>query len=435
MWPYHFTSIVPGTQFQAPRGTQDILPEDAPYWAFVEAEMRRQARLANYAEIRTPTFEETAVFARGVGGSTDIVEKEMYTFSDKDGDSMTLRPEATAGIVRAYLQRGMSSRPQPVKLFTELTAFRYDRPQRGRFREFHQIDFEAIGEADPLVDAELVALQWRLYADLGLRNLKLHVNSIGDAKCRPGYIAKLADYFRQHQDGLCEDCRRRLATNPLRLLDEKRPECQAVLDGAPRSADHLCDECRAHFEAWLSYLRGAGIEFDINPRLVRGLDYYTRSVWEVLPPVAGAQSALAGGGRYDGLAEQLGGRPTPGVGFASGIERIILELKDQHVRVPPVGALAAFIVYRSEGAKAQAFAVAEYLRGNGVSADLTFTDRALRKQFSAADRAGSQYAIVVGDDALAADLVSVKDLKSGDQNSVARSELIHYLRQAHAAAE
>src|ERR1700682_561843 len=202
----------------------------------------------------------------------------MYTFLDKGGDTMPLRPEPTAGIVRAYMQRGMASRPQPVKLFTVLNAFRYDKPQKGRFREFHQIDFEAIGEADPLTDAELVALQWRLYAELGLRNLSVQVNSIGDHTCRPAYIARLADYFRQHLDGLCEECRRRIDTNPLRLLDEKRPECQAVLEGAPRGADHLCADCRVHFEAWLGYVERAGIPFTINPRLVRGLDYYTRCV-------------------------------------------------------------------------------------------------------------------------------------------------------------
>src|ERR1700687_5463426 len=220
--------------------------------------MRRQARLANYGEIRTPTFEDTNVFQRGVGATSDIVEKEMYSFLDRGGDSMTLRPESTAGIVPAYLQRGMASRPQPVKLFTLLNAFRYDKPQKGRFREFHQIDFEAIGEADPLTDAELVALQWRLYAALGLRNLSLQVNSIGDHNCRPAYIARLADYFRQHLDGLCEECQKRIDTNPLRLLDEKRPECQAVLQGAPRSADHLCAECRTHFEAGVGSREGAG---------------------------------------------------------------------------------------------------------------------------------------------------------------------------------
>ncbi|HEV7662641.1 MAG TPA: histidine--tRNA ligase [Chloroflexota bacterium] len=422
---------MPASSFQAPRGTQDILPEDAPYWAFIEAEMHRQARLANYGEIRTPTFEDTAVFQRGVGATTDIVEKEMYTFLDKGGDSMTLRPEATAGIIRAYNQRGMSSRPQPVKLFTLLTMFRYDKPQKGRLREFHQIDFEGIGEADPLLDAELVALQWRLYAALGLRNLSLQVNSIGDAKCRPAYVARLAEYFREHLDGLCEECRRRLDSNPLRLLDEKKPECQAVLAGAPRSADHLCDECRAHFQAWLGYIDADGIPYTINPRLVRGLDYYTRSVWEVWPPVVGAQSTIGGGGRYDGLAEQLGGRPTPGVGFASGVERIILELKEQNVAVPATSGLSAFLVYQNEGGKRVAFRLAETLRQHGLSADLSFGDRKLGKQLSAADRAGAHFALILGDDELASATVTLKDLRTeAEQRRVPLDEVVHVLDEA-----
>ena len=421
--------------YQAPKGTQDVLPEDEPYWAFVEDEMRHQARLANYGEIRTPTFEETGVFARGVGGSTDIVEKEMYTFMDKGGDSMTLRPEATAGIVRAYLQRGMGSRPQPVKLYMLLTAFRYDKPQKGRFREFHQIDFEAIGEADPLIDAELLTLQWRLYAALGLRNLSLRVNSIGDRNCRPAYVARLAEYFRQHLDGLCEDCRRRLETNPLRLLDEKRPECQAVLAGAPKSADHLCEACRSHFETWLSYVEGADLPFTIDSRLVRGLDYYTRSVWEVHPRVEGAQSALGGGGRYDGLAEQLGGRPTPGVGFATGVERIILELKQQSVSVPPLPAASTFLVYQAEGAKLAAYRLAEELRAQGISTDLSFGDKKLGKQLSAADRAGARFAVILGEEELATNTVTLKDLRSADQRRLSRAELVQVLGQADAAPE
>jgi histidyl-tRNA synthetase len=360
----------------------------------------------------------------------------MYTFLDKGGDSMTLRPEATASIVRAYLQRGMASRPQPVKLFMELNTFRYDKPQKGRYREFHQIDFEAIGEADPLVDAELVALQWRLYAALGLKNLSLELNSIGDYKCRPAYIAKLKDYFRQHIDGLCEECQRRLETNPLRLLDEKRPECQAVLEGAPRSADNLCDECRSHFEAWLGYLQTDGIPYTINPRLVRGLDYYTRSVWEVHPPLVGAQSALGGGGRYDGLAEALGGRPTPGVGFASGIERIILELKQQNVAVPPPHVPIAFLVYQTEGGKSAAFQLAETLRTSGISADLSFGDRKLGKQLSAADRAGAHYAVILGEEELASDTVTLKDLRNaGEQRRIRRAELVQVLKSSDAAPQ
>jgi histidyl-tRNA synthetase len=371
-----------------------------------------------------------------VGATTDIVEKEMYTFLDKGGDSMTLRPEGTAGIVRAYLQRGMASRPQPVKVFTLLSTFRYDKPQKGRFREFHQIDFEGIGEADPMVDAELVTRQWRLYAALGLRDLSLQVNSIGDAVCRPGYVARLAEYFQQHVAGLCADCQRRMQTNPLRLLDEKKPECQAVLDGAPHSADHLCVECRAHFEAWLGYVESAGIPFSINPRLVRGLDYYTRSVWEVWPPDAGAQSTLGGGGRYDGLAEQLGGRPTPGVGWASGIERVILELKEQHIAPPSAGELIAYIVHQAEGAKQRAFQLAESLRNAGIACDVSFGERRLGKQLGAADRSGARYALILGEQELEHGTVTLKDLRGGtDQRVVAVGELVDALRQAHGSTE
>jgi histidyl-tRNA synthetase len=418
-----------GTAYQAPRGTQDILPEDAPYWQFVESEARHQAALANYGEIRTPTFEETAVFLRGVGATTDIVEKEMYTVLNKGaGEAATLRPEGTAGVVRAYIQHGMGSRPQPVKLFSFLNVFRYDRPQKGRYREFHQFDVEAIGEADALVDAEVIALQWRLYARLGLRNLSLQLNSIGDATCRPAYVKLLAEYFQQHLDGLCEECQRRLKTNPLRLLDEKNPACQPVLEAAPRSADHLCSACQAHFEQLLGYLRAIDIPYTLNHRLVRGLDYYTRSVWEVWPPVVGAQSTIGGGGRYDGLAELLGGRPTPGVGFATGIERIILELKDQRVPVPPRSGPRVFCTYQTEGGKAQALRLVEDLRQHGIRADLAFGDRKLGKQLSAADRAGAEFALILGEQELAMGTVTLKDLRDGgDQRSLPQHALIEEL--------
>ena len=419
------------TQFQAPRGTQDVLPEDAPYWTYVEAETRRQAHLANYGEIRTPTFEYTAVFMKGVGDATDVVEHEMYTFLDKGGDSLTLRPEATAAIVRAYLQGGMSSRPQPVKLFTLLTAFRHAAPQRGRFREFNQIDFEVIGEADPMADAELVALQWRLYTALGLRDLSLEVNSIGDRVCRPAYIAKLADYFRANISELCEDCRRRLEINPLRLLDEKKPECQAVLNGAPHSADYLCGPCLEHYQGWLGYLDAAHIPYTVNPRLVRGLDYYTRSVWEILPQVAGAQSALGGGGRYDGLAEVLGGRATPGVGWAGGIERIVLELKDQQAPVLPADRPCVYFAYQTDAGKRKAFQLAERLRAAGMSADLAFGDRKLGKQLGSADRTGAQLAVILGEDELANHTITLKDLRTGEQKTIPEDGLLAELRPDH----
>jgi histidyl-tRNA synthetase len=417
--------------YQAPRGTHDVLPEDAHYWRYVEECARRLAEQAGYRELRTPMFEETNVFLRGVGETTDIVEKEMYTFLDKGGNSMTLRPEATAGIVRAYLEHGMGSRPQPVKVYALIQAFRYDRPSKGRFRQFHQLDLEAIGEADALVDAELVAWQWRFYATLGLRNLSLHVNSIGDQVCRPGYVAALREYFERHEAGLCADCRRRLRTNPLRLLDDKTPACQPILDAAPRSVDYLCGPCREHFDGWLAYLRAADVPFEVDHRLVRGLDYYTRAVWEIMPPLVGAQSTIGGGGRYDGLAELLGSRaPVPGTGFATGIERIIAELKDQQVDVPPAPPPAAYVVYQHAGAKATAFRVAEQLRAAGVSADLAFGDRSLRKQMAAAARSGARLVLILGDDELASGTVSLKDLRDGqEQRSVAQAELVPVVRE------
>lgn len=415
---------MPSALYQAPRGTQDVLPEEAPYWTYVEAEARRQALLANFGEIRTPTFEATPVFARGVGATTDIVEKQMFTF-EKGQESLTLRPEGTAAVVRAYMEHGMASRPQPVKLFSLIAAFRAERPQRGRYREFHQFNAEAIGEEDALADAELVALQWRLYQTVGLRGLTLLVNSIGDPVCRPGYLQALREYFEAHHAELCEDCRRRLPVNPLRLLDDKNPACQPVLDAAPASADHLCGPCKAHFDAWLGYLAAAGIPFEVTPRLVRGLDYYTRSVWEVVPAGAGAQGTLGGGGRYDGLAEQLGGRHTPGVGFATGIERIILEMKEQQVRVPDAEPPRVFFVYQSDPAKQRAFQLAEGLRAQGISVDLSFGDRKLGKQLDRANRSGADLALILGEEEVARGAVRLKELRDGaEQRTIPEAELL-----------
>lgn len=411
--------------YQAPRGTQDILPDDAPSWQYVEDEACRQARLAGYREVRTPTFESTAVFQRGVGAATDIVEKEMYTFLDKGGESMTLRPEGTAGVVRAYLQRGMASLPQPVKLYSLLNLFRYDRPQKGRLREFHQFNIEAIGEADPLLDAELVALQWRFYQQLGLKDLSLHLNSVGDGRCGPAYVEALRAYFTRHADELCEDCQRRLPTAPLRLLDDKTPTCQPLLEAAPRSVDHLCQPCQEHFLGWTGYLDAIGLTYVLDHRLVRGLDYYTRSVWEVWPPSAGAQSALGGGGRYDGLAEQLGGRHTPGVGFATGIERIILALHEQGVEIPAISGPTAYVAAQGAAAKRQAFGLAEQLRGWGIRTEVAAGERKLGKQLAAADRSGAQYAVILGEDELARGVVTLKDLRGGaEQRSMTPDELI-----------
>ena len=267
--------------FQAPRGTQDILPEAATRWRALEGAVRRRAELHDFGEIRTPTFEDLALFLRGVGEATDIVEKEIYAFEDKGGDRLALRPEATASVVRAYLQHGLFNQPQPVRLYSILSVFRYDRPQAGRYREFHQLNCEALGEDDPVVDAELVTLLWRLLEDLGLQQLSIQLNSIGDGACRPAFIAALVSYYQQHLDEICADDRRRLETNPMRLLDCKLPRCQPIIEGAPRTVDFLCEACGDHFERLQVFLRDEALPFELNPRLVRGLDYYTRTVFEV----------------------------------------------------------------------------------------------------------------------------------------------------------
>jgi histidyl-tRNA synthetase len=404
--------------YQAPRGTQDILPEEAAYWTYVERVARQSAALYGYGEIRTPTFEDTNLFLRGVGGSTDIVEKEMYSFQDKGGGQLTLRPEGTAPIVRAYLEHGMASRPQPVKLHTFVNCFRYDRPQRGRYREFHQWDCEAIGELDPLVDAELVALLWRFYGGLGLTGLTLQLNSIGDRRCRPAYLEELRAYYRPRAGELCGDCRRRLETNPLRLLDCKNPTCQPALAGAPRLLDRLCAECAEHFAALRRYLEDAGIVAELNPRLVRGLDYYTKTVFEVWPQEVGAQSALGGGGRYDGLAEELGGRPTPASGFATGIERIIMNLKQQDVAVPPAPPPRVFVAHIGEAARREAARLADALRQRGVSAVLATGSRQVKAQLRQANAAGAAWALILGDDELAAGEVALKEMAGGAQERV-----------------
>lgn len=401
--------------FQAPRGTQDILPENERYWRYVEDTAIRTAELFGYQRIRTPTFEDTSLFVRGVGDSTDIVTKEMYTFEDKGGDSLTLRPEATAPIMRAYLEHGLASRPQPVKLYFLGSMFRYDRPQAGRYREFHQFDIEAIGEADAAVDAEAILVAWRFFENLGLRDLTIQLNSIGDPACRPGYHRALVEYFSARRDQLCADCRRRLEVNPLRLLDCKNEQCQPGIQGAPASSDYLCEECRAHFDTVKTILGSMDLPVCLNSRLVRGLDYYTRTVFEIWPQAVGAQSALGGGGRYDGLMEQLGGKPTPGIGFAIGIERVILNLKEQGIAVPEVTKPVLYVAYAGKGAQVLAFRLADDARRRGLATVVALGARSLKSQLKQANSSGARYAFILGDDEVRAGTVTIRDLEESRQ--------------------
>jgi histidyl-tRNA synthetase len=401
--------------YQAPRGTQDVLPEDEKYWRYVEGTATRLAELFGYAQIRIPTFEHTSLFVRGVGDTTDIVGKEMYTFEDKGGESLTLRPEATASIMRAYLEHGLASTPQPVKVHFLGSMFRYDRPQAGRYREFHQFDCEVIGEASPTVDAEVILLAWRFFEALGLRDLTVHLNSIGDRNCRPAYLSLLKEHFSQHQDRLCPDCRRRLDTNPLRLLDCKNEQCQPAIATAPAGIEHLCDECASHFADLRKLLDALDIPVQLNPRLVRGLDYYTRTVFEIFPAIEGAQSALGGGGRYDGLMEQLGGKPTPGIGFAMGIERIILNLREQGIPVPEIRRAVVYVAHQGDEARVAAMRLTDRIRRAGIECVVGLGNRSLKSQLKQANTLGARFAFIIGEQEVAEGTVTVRDLSESQQ--------------------
>ncbi len=409
--------------YRAPRGTTDILPEEQRHWRYLEEKAAALCQLYGYERIDSPDFEETGLFVRSVGAGTDIVEKEMYTFTDKGGNQLTLRPEGTAPVCRAYLEHGMASRPQPVKLYYLASIFRYERPQAGRYRQHHQFGCEAIGDADPAIDAEVIDLAWGFLRSLGLEHVYLHLNSIGCKRCRPAYLGVLVDYYRGREPGLCAECRTRIVRNPLRLLDCKQPACQAVADAAPRTADHLCPDCQAHFTRLRDYLDALEIPFTVNHRLVRGLDYYTRTVFEIQPREEGAQSTLCGGGRYDDLIEELGGRPTPATGFAIGMERIIRNLKRQGAAVPELPHPRVFIAYRGEAAKKEAIALASRLRRAGTGAILSTGDRSLKAQLRQANAIGARNAAIIGEEEVSSGTVTLRDMADAAQRAVPRDEL------------
>ena len=421
--------------FQAPRGTNDILPEDWPYWRHVMATAERMAGLYGFERIDIPIFEATDLFERGMGeGAGVMVDKEMYTFTDKGGVSLTLRPEFTAGLMRAYLEHGMKVRPMPVKLYAIGPTFRQERPQAGRFRQFTQWNVEVIGEIDPAVDFEVMSIAWNLFSELGFRGLAFQVNSIGCPRegCRPAHLKALVEYFSAYRDRLNEVDRRRLEVNPLRLLDSKERASQALLDSAPRSTDYLCDECREHFQTLLGYLDAAGLAYSVNPRLVRGIDYYTKTVFEVWAEGIGAQAAVCAGGRYDGLIEVLGGPPTPGIGFGSGIERLILTLKAQGVLPPLLPGPEVQVSYTGkeeagQRAKQAAVTLVRELRQAGIGALLPFGDRSLKSQLKSADKAGVAYVVIIGEGELESGQLTVRTLADGMQQSVAREEIVNWL--------
>jgi histidyl-tRNA synthetase len=405
----------------APRGTRDLLPEDTPAWNRVEAVARDLSRRYAFDRIEIPLFERVELFARGLGESSDAVEKEMFRVggargSDEERAEWALRPEPTAGIVRAFIEHGMHVRPGPLRLTMIGPMFRYDRPQAGRYRQFTQWDVEVLGDAGPAVDAELVELAIRFYAEAGLSDVVAHVNSIGDAACRPAYRQALVDYFSANLDRLTDDSRRRLELNPLRVLDDKElaPD---LADGAPRSTDHLCDECRAHFRGVLDLLDALGVRHVVDHRLVRGLDYYTRTAFEfVIAGREGQQQALGGGGRYDGLAELLGGRSTPGIGFGVGLDRTVLAMEEQGVALPAAGPIVAVVGTGDD--LADRLRVAAALREAGLAVRPDGSSRKLGKQLESAAKAGARWAAIVGEE-LAGGQITLRDLDTGEQRQVA----------------
>ena len=407
-----------------PRGTKDILPDTVAQWTYVEKVIRELCARYGYHEIRTPIFEHTELFLRGIGETTDVVEKEMYTFTDRGERSLTLRPENTASVVRSYLQNKLYAADALVKLFYIGSMFRYDRPQAGRYREFHQFGVEALGEASPAVDAEIIVLAVEFLRALGLQELKLHLNSVGCPKCRPVYRERLQEFFRPHLEELCTDCRSRFERNPLRLLDCKNEHCHALAEGAPRITDCLCDECRVHFTEVQSYLTAAGIPFELDANLVRGLDYYTKTAFEVKYTPLGAQSAVAGGGRYDGLVEEVGGPPTPGIGFAVGLERVLLALEKQELLPEEPEAVDVFVVALGEAAQIPAFKLLYELRAAKLSAAMDFAGRSMKAQMKQANKKNARFVAILGEDEVKEASAILKDMKTSEQKKLALKDFV-----------
>ncbi len=419
----------------APRGTQDILPERTPAWEFVESAFRHVLVRYGFAEIRTPVFESTELFLRGVGEATDIVQKEMYTFTDRKGRSLTLRPEGTASVARAYVEHKLYAGPKPWKVYYLGPMFRYERPQAGRYRQHQQIGAELLGSESPAADFEMISLFTRLLGSVGLTGLSVLVNSVGDAACRPAYTEALRGYLREREDRLCPDCRRRVEMNPLRVLDCKVPGCREVARDIPSIQDHLCDACRAHQDTVLALLTEAGIEHRVDDRLVRGLDYYTRTVFEMQHGGLGAQNAVGGGGRYDRLVEEVGGPDTPGVGFSTGVERILLALEAEGAPLPErPRPQVTVVIAGGETERRVGLLLAHRLRER-FRTEVDLVDRSLGSQMKAANRSGTRTVVVVGEGELASGRWTVKDMVSGEQTEVADAALATRLDEILGAPE
>lgn len=403
---------------KAIKGTKDVLPKDVHKNQYIEATALDIASKFGYKEIRTPVFEHTELFQRGVGDTTDVVQKEMYTFDDKGGRSITLRPEGTAGAVRSYLENGLCNEALPQKVCYLISCYRYEKPQAGRLREFHQFGVECFGSASPLADAEIIALAKSLFDTLGVKDLSLEINSIGCPTCRAEYHKALKKYFPSRKDELCDTCKSRLDRNPMRILDCKSPICHEIAEGAPVVIDYLCDECKEHFENVQKYLKAQNIEYTINPQIVRGLDYYTKTVFEFVSNSIGAQGTVCGGGRYDGLVEELGGQHTPSLGFAMGIERLMLLMEAQGCEFPEAEKPDLFIVALGEKATLKAVEIAKDMREEGFSALLDLNQRSVRAQMKYADKLGAKFNVVIGDNEVEAKTAKLKNMQTGEETGI-----------------
>lgn len=412
-----------------PRGTKDVLPNQSYKWQYVEDAAREVARVFNLKEVRTPTFEHTELFKRGMGETTDVVNKEMYTFEDKGGRSMTLKPEGTAGVARMFIENGLASSPMPVKAFYITPAFRYENPQAGRLREFHQFGIEVFGSSSPETDAEVIFAASSFLNKLKIKGVKLEINSIGCRICRGEYNKALKNYFAPHLEEMCVNCRSRFDKNPLRMLDCKEEKCKNIAKNAPKITDYLCDDCKNHFDGVRSLLDAEGLEYSVNSNIVRGLDYYSRTVFEFVSTEIGSQGTVCGGGRYDGLLSELGGNPLPAIGFAAGIERLLLLMENTGVPFPEDSVPVIYLAGMDDASRKQAFKIAAGLRGKGVCAEVDHMQRSVKAQLKYADKTGAKFVAVIGESELASGLLNVKKMSDGSTAAVKIEELYSYLSE------
>lgn len=400
------------------KGTEDVLPKESYRWQFIEKIMREEASAYGFREIRTPVFEHTELFARGVGQTTDVVQKEMYTFDTKGGESVTLRPEGTAGAARAVLEHALENDGLPIKASYFVSCYRYEKPQAGRLREFHQFGLEVYGTQSPVADAELICAAQSIFNRLQIGQLRLEINSIGCPECRANYHKALKAYFEQYKGELCDTCLSRLDKNPMRILDCKSPICSKIAEGAPKITDYLCEECEKHFDAVQKYLDRAGVKYTVNPTIVRGLDYYTKTVFEFVTDCIGAQGTVCGGGRYDGLIEELGGKHLPSLGFAMGLERLLMVMDKQGIEIPDFNECKLYIAAMGESANEKSFELANALRECGMEVQTDIVGRGLRAQMKYADKIGAKYSMVIGDNELEQNKATVKNMNTGKQYEI-----------------